>query len=154
MPIAHASLTDDSDWANMTLAVYPSYLWQDGTPLADAPVDFPATFADNMAGYRGPIDIPAFNRNPLRVKPGFTVPRHSHNIDEIVLVLQGQYTIEYGPLDALETVVVTPGQLFHSRAGTSYTMTAGPEGVTYIETWGVPVGALKTIWEDHGWVAR
>jgi hypothetical protein len=33
-------------------------------------------------------------------------------------------------------------------------MTAGPEGVTYIETWGVPVTELKTVWYDHGWVRR
>ena len=33
-------------------------------------------------------------------------------------------------------------------------MTAGPEGVTYIETWPVPVGKLETTWYDVGWVHR
>lgn len=154
MPISHASLTDDSGWVNMPLQVMSSYYWEDGTQLADAPVDFAATFADNMDVSVTPIDVAAFNRNPLRVKAGYMVPRHSHNIDETVLVLKGQYTVEYGPLDNLETIVVRQGQFFTSKAGTPYTMTAGPEGVTYIETWGVPVGTLKTFWEDLGWVRR
>lgn len=154
MPIAHGRLADESGWVSMPLSLSPKYLWHDGRTLAEAPVDFAATFADNMALSTTPIDLPSFNRNPLRVKPGFTVPRHSHNIDEVVLVLQGEYTISYGPMDDLETVVVRPGQLFHSRAGTPYTMTAGSEGVTYIETWGVPVSGLKTFWEDLGWVRR
>ena len=38
-----------------------------------------------------------------------------------------------------------PGQCFLSRAGTPYTMTAGPEGVTYIETWPSPVTELETV---------
>lgn len=138
----------------MPLLVADTYLWEDGGLLADAPVDFPATFADNMQLSTTPIDIMAFNRNPLRVKPGFVVPRHSHNIDETVLVLQGEYTIEYGPLDDLSSVVVRPGQFFTSRAGTAYTMTAGAQGVIYIETWAVPVSNLKTFWEDRGWVRR
>ena len=33
-------------------------------------------------------------------------------------------------------------------------MTAGPEGVTYIETWPEPVTALETYWHDVGWVHR
>jgi hypothetical protein len=33
-------------------------------------------------------------------------------------------------------------------------MTAGPEGVTYIETWGTPVTSLKTVWYDYGWVRK
>ncbi|MFT4262939.1 MAG: hypothetical protein QM572_06140 [Nocardioides sp.] len=154
MPITHGSLLDDAGWLNMPLQVMPSYYWEDGSQLADAPVDFGATFADNMDVSTTPIDLMAFHRNPLRVKPGFMVPRHSHNIDETVLVLQGEYTIEYGPLDDLRTIVVRRGGFFTSRAGTPYTMTAGPEGVTYIETWGVPVTELKTFWRDLGWVAR
>jgi hypothetical protein len=51
-------------------------------------------------------------------------------------------------------VIVKPGCFFTSRAGTPYTMTAGPEGVTYIETWGTPVTSLKTVWYDFGWVRR
>jgi mannose-6-phosphate isomerase-like protein (cupin superfamily) len=155
MPITHASLNDDAGWMNMPLEVYPSYMWEDGTLLSDHPeVDFAATFADNMDVSTTPIDLMAFLRNPLRVKPGYSVPRHSHNIDETVIVLQGEYTVTYGPLDDLQSVVVRRGGFFTSKAGTPYTMTAGPEGVMYIETWGVPVTALKTVWHDQGWVKR
>jgi hypothetical protein len=30
-------------------------------------------------------------------------------------------------------------------------MTAGPEGVTYIETWPEPVALLETYWHEGGW---
>ena len=67
------------------------------------------------------------------------MPRHEHNIDETIIVFQGEYKIEYGDEGNQESVVVKPGCFFTSRAGTPYTMTSGPEGVTYIETWGVSV---------------
>ena len=69
---------------------FPSYLWADGGTLADAPVDFAATFDGAMWMSRKPIEIPAFNRNPLRVRPNFVVPRHHHNFDEMLFVLRGR----------------------------------------------------------------
>jgi hypothetical protein len=156
MSIAFASLLDDECWTPMTLDQQnnPRYFWEDGRPLAEAPVDFAATFDGGMWLSTAPIDLPGFNRNPLRVRPHFVVPRHLHNIDETVLVLQGEYSIEYGPDTDLRTATVGPGCFFVSRAGTPYTMTAGSEGVTYIETWGVPVQNLKTVWFDKGWIHR
>ncbi len=44
---------------------------------------------------RKPIEIPVFNRNPLRVRPSFVVPRHHHNFDEMLFVFEGEYSIEY-----------------------------------------------------------
>jgi mannose-6-phosphate isomerase-like protein (cupin superfamily) len=158
MPITAGSLLDDLGWKPMPEDQQdnPSYYWQDGRLLADAPVDFQATFAGAMwvASKSQPIDVRAFNRNPLRVRPDFVVPRHHHNIDETVFVFQGEYAIEYGDTGNPEVVRVGPGGYFTSRAGTPYTMTAGPEGVTYIETWGVPLVKLKTVWYDVGWVHR
>ena len=157
MPITFASLVDGDGWVPMNLDQQdnPRYFWHDATMLADAPGDFAATFAQNMYRSTKPIDFPAFNRNPLMVLPNFVVPRHHHNIDETIIVFAGQYTIEYGDdLDNQESVVVGPGCFFTSRAGTPYTMIAGPEGVVYIETWGVSVKQLKTVWYDHGWVHR
>jgi mannose-6-phosphate isomerase-like protein (cupin superfamily) len=101
-----------------------------------------------------PIHFTTFFRNPLKVVPNFLVPRHLHNIDETIIVLAGEYKIEFGDPAEGKFVIVKPGNFFTSRAGTPYTMTAGPEGVTYIETWGVPVTELKTVWYDHGWVRR
>ena len=48
-------------------------------------------------------------------------------VDRIQLILTGDVS---NP----ESVVVRPGCFLTSRAGTPYTMTAGPEGVTYMET--------------------
>ena len=89
-----------------------------------------------------------FYRNPLKVVPNFTVPRHLHNIDETIIVFKGEYRIQFGDPAKDELVIVKPGCFFTSRAGTPYTMTAGPEGVIYIETWGTPVTSLKTVWYD------
>jgi mannose-6-phosphate isomerase-like protein (cupin superfamily) len=156
MSIAFASLLDDDCWTPMSLDQQknPSYLWEDGRALSDAPVDFAATFAQNMFVTTAPIRLGTFNRNPLRVVPNFVVPRHLHNIDETVVILQGEYSVEFGTESDTEVIRVTAGSFFTSRAGTPYTMTAGPEGVTYIETWGVPVQKLKTVWFDRGWVHR
>ncbi len=158
MPIATASLIDETGWVPMPLEGQqesPTYFWHDGRLLKDAPVDFNATFGQNMFVSEKGIDLPAFNRNPLKVVPNFTVPRHYHNIDETIIVFAGSYTIEYGEDENnQESVVVTPGRFFTSRAGTPYTMTSGPEGVTYIETWGVPVQQLRTVWLERGWVPR
>jgi mannose-6-phosphate isomerase-like protein (cupin superfamily) len=157
--IAQANLVTDEGWVSMTAGrsdeelIPPTYLWGPGGLLSDAPIDFRATFADNMLTCRKPIDFPAFNRNPLRCVPNFTVPRHEHNIDETIIVFQGEYKIEFGENDA-ESVIVKPGCFFTSRAGTPYTMTSGPEGVTYIETWGVSVKHLKTVWYERGWVPK
>jgi mannose-6-phosphate isomerase-like protein (cupin superfamily) len=156
MSIIAASLVTDDGWAPMEEDQQnnPSYYWEDGRLLADAPADFAATFAGAMFITKKPIKVGQFNRNPLKVIPNFVVPRHHHNIDETIIVFKGEYTIEYGDVDNPESVVVRPGCFFTSRAGTPYTMIAGDEGVTYIETWGVPLPKLKTVWYDHGWVHR
>jgi mannose-6-phosphate isomerase-like protein (cupin superfamily) len=150
-----ADLLDNEDWVPLSLdqQSFPSYLWVDGGPLSEAPVDFAATFDGAMWMSRKPIDLPAFNRNPLRVRPHFTVPRHHHNFDEMILVFQGEYTIDHGD-EGADPVRVGPGDCFISRAGTPYTMTAGAEGVVYIETWPKPVRQLTTTWHDVGWVRR
>jgi len=154
--ITFADLLDGQDWTPMNLDQQsnPSYFWVDGRPLADAPGDFRATFDGAMETTLKPIDVPGFNRNPLRVIPNFTVPKHHHNLDEMIFVFQGEYNIEHGDEANPQTTRVRPGEFFLSRAGTPYTMTAGPEGVTYIETWPKPVSTLETVWHDVGWVHR
>jgi mannose-6-phosphate isomerase-like protein (cupin superfamily) len=150
------NLVEDADWVPMNLDQqrYPSYFWQDGGLLKDAPVDFAKTFGESMFVTTKPIDVRRFNRNPLRVVPDFTVPRHHHNIDEMLFVFAGEYHIEHYESGEPEVVRVGPGEVFLSRAGTPYTMTAGPEGVTYIETWPRRIQELETVWHDVGWVHR
>jgi mannose-6-phosphate isomerase-like protein (cupin superfamily) len=156
VPLTFGDLVADEDWVLMSPDQQDnkSYFWKDGGLLADAPVDFAKTFAENMFVTTKPIDVPRFNRNPLRVVPNFTVPRHHHNMDEMLFVFAGEYHIEHYESGEPEVVTVRPGEVFLSRAGTPYTMTAGPEGVTYIETWPRPVRELQTVWHDFGWVRR
>ncbi|MER5185299.1 hypothetical protein ABT009_44700 [Streptomyces sp. NPDC002896] len=156
MALTFGDLVKDADWVPMDLDQqgHPKYFWKDGGLLRDAPVDFRATFDGAMWVSAEPIDVPRFNRNPLRVRPRFTVPRHHHNVDELLLVLAGEYHIEHYESGEPQTVRVGPGECFLSRAATPYTMTAGPEGVTYIETWTKPVTHLETYWHDVGWVRR
>lgn len=150
------TLLDDKGWTPMSLDQqgHPKYFWKDGGLLADAPVDFAATFDGAMWVTAKPIDVAAFNRNPLRVRPNFVVPKHHHNMDELIVVFAGEYVIEHGEPGHEERQRVGPGEFFISRAGTPYTMFAGSEGVTYIETWPKPVSTLETTWHDFGWVSR
>jgi len=154
--ITFGDLVDDADWVSMGLDQQrnTSYFWNDGGLLRDAPVDFRATFDGAMWVTAKPIDVPRFNRNPLRVRPHFTVPRHHHNVDEMLFVFAGEYSIAYEEAGEPRTVRVGPGDIFLSRAGTPYTMTAGADGVTYIETWPKPLTHLETYWHDFGWIRR
>ena len=56
----------------------------------------------------------------FRVAPGTVFPRHTHNVDYIEFVLEGE--VHYG-----NKVVRRGGGVFR-KAGTPYTFTAGPEG--------------------------
>src|ERR1700722_14299548 len=98
MGIHFDSLVDHDDWTPMSLDQQscPHYFWHDGRLLKDAPVDFAKTFDGAMWGSGSSIDVPAFNRNPLRVRPNFVVPRHHHTTKEMIFVFQGVYTIEHG----------------------------------------------------------
>jgi hypothetical protein len=155
------NLVDDIDWVDMPVKqTYSKYLWHAGGPLGDAPVDMAATFAGGMQ-ISTKIDR-TFNQNGLRCSPNFVVPRHHHNIPELIIVLKGEFTIEYGGEfggefgtdEDLQRRRVCAGGQFISQPGTPYTMIAGPEGVTYIETWPEPMVTLETVWYDHGWIPR
>jgi mannose-6-phosphate isomerase-like protein (cupin superfamily) len=149
------SLLDPDNWEPMETEQQQyseCYYWHDGRKLYDSPADFVETFRDAMWVSLQSIDVLAFNRSPLKVRPNFVVPRHHHTTKEMIFIFQGTYSIESGPLDNPVTTVVGPGQFFLSHPGTPYTMTAGPEGVTYIETWPQHVtGGGDTIWYDIGW---
>lgn len=145
-------LTADG-WRDMGVdQSFPAYFWAEGGPLADAPVDMEKTFVGNMWVNTG-ID-PAFNLNGLRCAPDFSVPRHHHNLDELIIVFEGQFTVTWGADGREGSRTIGPGEFWISRAGTPYLMTAGPEGVTYIETWPAPMAELETYWHDDGWVRR
>ncbi|MFE5027472.1 hypothetical protein ACFRAO_30130 [Streptomyces sp. NPDC056656] len=154
MTIENFSLVNDEGWMDMPLAVLPTYLWSEGGLLADAPVDFEKTFGGKMR-VSTRMDR-AFNINGLRCAPGFAVPRHHHNLDEMIVVYAGQFHVRWNEdEDGKEySRTVGPGEFWISKAGTPYQMTAGPEGVSYTETWPEPLSELLTYWHNEGWVRR
>jgi mannose-6-phosphate isomerase-like protein (cupin superfamily) len=146
-------LVGTDGWVDMPLDVTPRYLWADGGTLADAPVDFAKTFGTNMQ-VSANVDR-SFNINGLRCSPNFAVPRHHHNLDELIIVFAGEFTVRWtGPDGEEQRRTVGPGEFWVSRAGTDYQMTAGPDGVTYTECWPEPMADLRTWWHDEGWVHR
>jgi mannose-6-phosphate isomerase-like protein (cupin superfamily) len=152
VPIENFSLVNDDGWTEMQLEVMDTYLWAEGGKLADAPVDFAKTFGGNF--WVSTRMDPAFNINGLRCAPDFAVPRHHHNLDELIVVLAGEFHVSWGGHGRDGSRTVGPGAFWISKAGTSYLMTAGPEGVSYTETWPEPMANLLTWWHDEGWVAR
>jgi hypothetical protein len=148
------SLIDDAGWFDMPLDVQDTYKWAetDGL-LADAPVDFAKTFGTNMQ-VAAKVDR-SFNINGLRCTPNFAVPKHHHNLDELIIVFAGSFTVRWPDEDGKElTQTIGPGEFWISKAGTPYQMTAGPDGVTYTETWPEPMAKLVTWWHDECWVHR
>jgi quercetin dioxygenase-like cupin family protein len=111
-----------------------------------------STFKDAM--FFGTNIDRSFGFNRLRCRPGFVVPRHHHNIGEMVIVYEGEYWIEHpvpGEPEKTQVRRVGPGEFFTSEPDTPYTMKAGPEGVIYTEQWNAPRETLRTYWYDHGW---
>ncbi len=148
--IDYFTLLSEDGWIDLPLDIMPSYFWNDGGLLADAPVDFAKTFGGNMQ-LCTKVDG-SFNLNGLRCVPNFAVPRHHHNLDELIIVFAGQFHVAWGKDGEEGSRTIGPGEFWISSAGTPYIMTAGPEGVTYIETWPEPMDTLETYWHDAGWV--
>jgi hypothetical protein len=154
VPIEFIDLVGDDGWEPMGVNQdSPTYHWIDGGLLKDAPVDMEATF--NGAMWVNKKIDPAFSFNGLRCRPNFMVPKHHHNQDELIIINGGQFTVEWETPDG-ETgkETFTRGGFWISSAGTAYTMTAGPEGVTYTEQWNRPPSELQTTWHDVGWVRK
>jgi len=142
--------TNAEGWVPMTIdPASRSQHWIDGTPLAGAPVDVAATFDGAM--WRSTKIDPAFNLIGVKLRGGFTMPRHHQSLRQLVIVFGGELRVEHGGDEAR---TVGPGQFFVISAAMPYTVTAGPSGATFVETWPEPVTKLETYWHDHGWVAR
>jgi quercetin dioxygenase-like cupin family protein len=141
--------TNAEGWTPMTIdPAGRSQHWIDGTPLDAAPVDVAATFDGAM--WRSTKIDPAFNVIGVKLRGGFTMPRHHQSLRQLVIVFGGDLRVEHGD----EERTVGPGQFFVISAAMPYTLTAGAEGATFIETWPEPVTKLETYWHDFGWVHR
>jgi quercetin dioxygenase-like cupin family protein len=126
-----------------------SQLWDDGGPLAQAPVDMEATF-EGSASRSARVDGD-FNMAGVRLVPGFTVPWHSNNLRELIVVMGGDLTVES---DDGDKRTIGLGEFCISEANAKHSMTAGREGASYIETWPVWVQVVTTWYDGPGWVRR
>lgn len=149
MAIDHFSLVGDDGWT--PLIVDPAdaqHRWVDGGPLAESQVDVPATFGGAM--WRSTKIDPAFNLVGLRARADFMVPMRHHNLRQLTIVFGGELEVDAG--DAAGGRTIGAGQFFVTGAGTPYTLAAGADGVTFIETWPSPASTLETYWHATGWV--
>jgi hypothetical protein len=87
-----------------------------------------------------PVDCGCYNMLQTRVPPGFHVPRHRHNTDQVVLVVAGSM------LQGRKEMRV--GEGYATPAGNPYSLTAGPEGLTWLEVRTTPLAQLTTEWLD------
>ena len=72
--------------------------------------------------------------------PNFRLPRHWHDCDQIVFVLEGSMSTGNKQL--------RPGEGYYTRAGATYSFTAGPRGVRFMEF--RPVTNFRTVFvEDN-----
>jgi quercetin dioxygenase-like cupin family protein len=161
VPIDFLDLLDDDGWEPVALDPgRPQNRWSEGGPLADAPVDAAATFA-GAVWHATRID-PAFGLVGVRLAPGLVVPRRHHSEDVQRIVYGGSVTVEAkagagagADGEPGSPAVVGPGQFFLVEAGTPYVLTAGPEGVTFTESWPLGSAGAETTWyPGPGWVAR
>ena len=86
------------------------------------------------------LDFGAFNILNVRIPPGFKVPRHHHNIDQLVFVLEGS--------SVQGNKSMGRGEGYFTRAGNPYSITAGPEGLTWMEIRSQTLTDLTTTWVD------
>lgn len=84
------------------------------------------------------IDCGSYNILQTKVPPGFNLPRHRHNTDQLVFVMQGsamQGNKEMGV-----------GEGWCTPAGNPYGIQAGPEGLIWLEVRTTPLSKLTTEW--------
>jgi hypothetical protein len=86
------------------------------------------------------LDFGAFNILNVRIPPGFRVQRHYHNIDQLVFVLEGS--------SVQGNKSMGPGEGYFTRAGNPYSITAGPEGLTWMEIRAQSLTDLTTTWVE------
>lgn len=156
MPIDFLDLLDGDGWEPASLDPdEPGHRWteigtgSDGGSLAAAPVDVAATF-DGAVWHSTRID-PDFGLLGVRLRAGFVVPRCHHSEDVQRIVFGGSVTIHHDEGEA----TVGPGQFFLVQAETPYVLVAGPDGVTYTESWPLKSEPPETCWyPGPEWVAR
>jgi len=135
----------DADWGPLRVGqIRGEHLDGSGAPLDDiAALD---AILDGVAWRSGKID-PAFGLIGLRLAPGVSMPERHHNLRQLAIVYGGELTVRTGTDDQ----AVQAGQFFVLDENAPYTLTAGPDGATFIETWPPKHAAsLTTYWHLDG----
>ncbi len=143
MPIEFLDLLDDEGWEASPLDPgQPGHRWVDGddASLAAAPVDVTATF--DGAVWRSTRIAPDFGLAGVRLRAGFAMPRCHHSEDVQRIVFGGSITVIHDEGE----IEVGAGQFFLVQAETPHVLVAGPEGVTYTESWPVKAEPVETCW--------
>lgn len=153
MAISFFDLLGNDGWEPLRLQQDdPSFYWNDGGFLRNAPVDIEATF-DGAIWASANVE-PAFKWRARRIQPGFVVPRRHQNLRQLMIVAGGQIDVEYGA-DLRETQQVGAGEFWVAEAEVPYRITVGPRGVTYLESWTEPISLVETYWhDDEHWKRR
>jgi hypothetical protein len=165
VPISFFDLLADDGWEPLAFdAADPSFYWNDGGFMPTAPVDITATF-DGAMWHSTNVE-PDFKWRGRRIRPGFIVPKRHHNLRQLTIVVGGSIEVEYGEGDDAQGVAggqgavggqgvvgggkrsIGPSEFWVAEAGVPYTVTAGPEGVTYLECWDDAMTLAETYWHD------
>lgn len=153
MAIEHFGLLSEEGWVDSSVdQICPTNYWNEGGLLSDAPVDPDKTFKGNV-WISSKVDN-AFHLNGIRCAPNFSIPRRHSNLDGLVIVFGGQFTITWEEGEDTVSRTIGPGEFWTVTADTPYVMAVGHEGVTYLETWSEPIDKLEIYWHDDGWADR
>lgn len=150
-------VSDDDAWEPLDVDQDdPNAYWNGGGFLRNAPVDAAATFEKAIRASTK-VD-PAFGWRGRQIRAGFTVPLRHQSQRALRIVVAGSLEVEYDPhgshgTDAVTTETVGPAGFWTVEAGMPYRMTAGPQGVSYLECWDGHPSLVETHWhDDPSWV--
>jgi hypothetical protein len=102
-------------------------------------VDFEKFYAQGM--WTAFVDAGAFNVLGVKLAANYTIPRHHHNMHQLVFVHEGEIWQGNRSYHA--------GDVYFTRAFHPYSVTAGPEGSIAFELRVGPIGELQTIWDEQ-----
>jgi mannose-6-phosphate isomerase-like protein (cupin superfamily) len=154
MPISFFDFRDGQGWEPIQFdADDPNNYWDDNgviKALEVAPFDFAATLKGALE-HSTKVET-AFQWRGRQLAAGRTLPKHHHNVRQLMVVVGGALSVEYGA-NGEDKVELGPDEFWIAEAGTPYTLTAGPEGAIYLESWDAPLTTIENYWhDDANWV--
>jgi quercetin dioxygenase-like cupin family protein len=108
----------------------------------------PLDVYDFRTDVRNVVITPEIRSRFLRMEPGYTAPRHSHDVGhEVFVVLDGQAEFE---IDG-DRAVLGPGQMCFARAGQMHQVKViGDHPMTMYLSVTPHLEPTHTFWDDHG----